>query len=75
MSVLDRTSHMTSPYEYMSHLQYALKHRKAGEEESAAAIDSAVEEVKDATVAVVDAEANANAIEVDILKIKYMQLK
>jgi len=59
----------------MSHLQYALKHRKAGEEESAAAIDSAVEEVKDATVAVVDAEANANAIEVDILKIKYMQLK
>jgi len=59
----------------MSHLQYALKHRYAGEEESAAAIDSAVEKVEDATVAVVDTEANANAIEVDILKTKYTQLK
>jgi len=58
----------------MSHLQYALKHRYAGEEESAAAIDSAVE-VKEVTVAVVDAEANANAIEVEMLKTKYMQLK
>jgi len=34
-----------------------------------------VEEVKGATVAVLDAEANANAIEVDILKTKYIQLK